>query len=338
MLRCSKCHRPLTEFELAFHAKARSNSTVQTQCWCCSGASAAFQGKSFFDRSLQIKCCWIGYAIFAFGMILYGLSSQSSLGQQIGPILAIFVSGIIPSISIFFFSKKYDDPNERHYDTSYSSSSYYESRINGQGNIITEKVNTSSSSTNNNWSDWKTKPLVVQIIFIIYGFTFLWAFFPIWGLPYIIYTTVKSKPNHIPPHVFNAYKEAFETTKTPITFHHKVKFLLNREKLTQTQKKKDSDFFNQYRPSQENSPAFPYAFVKKEGTSYMIVDYKNILYGVSFVLQREQNGKIYHKMITQSSFVVAEEDNWKEDWKNEGAKEDVINNINRYYTILYQLS
>ena len=139
MKRCSKCGKPLTEFEIKFHRNASSGSDLSSQCWNC------IRGDELFGRyknlSLQIKACLVGFFVLAFALLL-----ENRVGDlnDMADIILIILSGIIPTIAILFFKPTHSDtrdPSEQHYSYDYSESSYYEGHLEDSGTLVIEKKN-----------------------------------------------------------------------------------------------------------------------------------------------------------------------------------------------------
>ena len=345
MQHCKQCNKPLTEFEVLFHQKAKSKPETACKCWSCSGAKDAFGIKK--DYSLQIKSCIIGIVIFfAFVIIsiitdpyfsevaeesLHDLINSSSGQEMI--FCSSFLSGWIPTIIILFFKNHNDlsDPEENRYDSSYSSSSHYESTIESNGTIVTKKVNTTDCSSTDNW---KQPGCIVTLVKMYISF-FIGFAFVIWCVPYIIYAFIASrrKGEKIPYSLQNAYDEACEQyVKVPITRNNKIEFLMYREN-HQNKKKQKNAFVREYTSDNNKNSKLPFRFIKARKMSYMIVDYRKqhyYHYGIAFVLVKNSEGNIEKKMVTNGSYVISNQDTWKQDWLSAGARQETIDNIEYY--------
>ena len=86
--KCSRCGKPLTEFEVAFHEEASSPSELSSQCWICSGAEMQFMN-GYVDKPhhrLEIFICLATVAILLalfVPLIPYFNSYNLPLGLQV---------------------------------------------------------------------------------------------------------------------------------------------------------------------------------------------------------------------------------------------------------------
>lgn len=333
MKRCSKCGKPLTEFEIKFHRNASSGSDLSSQCWNCIRGDELF-GR-YKDRSLQIKTCLLGLLFFGL-LALIGENANAIIFSII-----FILMGIVPTIAILFHRSThhdYRDPAEQHYSYDYSESTHYESTFKDDGTIITEKITSTDSSSTNNWR----KKGIFKKLFLGY---FMVPTFVFWAIPYIVYAIYSSKiiKPGIPSNLRGAYiKTQNEYVKVPIDFSKKVSFLQKRESSlkVQRQRMRENPLLGVYNNASPSSSA-PYIFFTDKDDSYMIIDYHYSYsgYGVCFLLVQRGRGIIKPQMYIGNSYVLLDEnDDWKSIWKREGSSEEVIANIDSYISIFRNAS
>jgi len=66
----------------------------------------------------------------------------------------------------------------------------------------------------------------------------------------------------------------------------------------------------------------------------MIIDYRYDRYrgncGVTFAIIKSSEGNIEKKMVINGSYVISDQDTWKQDWLSAGARQETIDNIEYY--------
>jgi len=337
MQHCKQCNRPLTEFEVLFHQKARSKPEIACKCWSCSGAKETFD--KVIDTSYRIKACLIGLLFALVGILIGVVGTYSSAAFGI----TMMISGFIPSFVILFQGERdLSDPPEEHYYTSYSDSSYYKGTFSDDGKTLSvEKVNSTSSSTRDNWKKQSNGEGCFGLLFKILALYLMTGLFVAWGVPYIIiafFVSLASK-NKLPSGLYEAYEEAKKESKViPISFEHKVKFLKTKEKLQgviEKKKKAENAFLAQYSDEKPSTITVkPYFYVILNRIHCMIIDYRYDRYrgncGVTFAIIKSSEGNIEKKMVINGSYVISDQDTWKQDWLSAGARQETIDNIEYY--------
>ena len=367
MIKCPKCRNPLTEFEVSFHRHANLPPELSNKCCSCLNVGKGFEKPISFSR--YIITCLIGIAILVIGCLIalpilcdhYDINIDILISRSNGNWFLIFqeivevtglnlFSGLIPTITIFYSKRKlFLSPKEEHITSSYWTSSHHEGTFSDDGKTLTiKKVTETDSSSTNNWvRPKKVDGLREDIRFILWALKLGAAitsayFFPIWCVPYLILTIMASllypayKKLKIPSELSNAYKTSYKYLQNaPITFEHKVRFLKTKEKYTEKVKKQATPktFFDTFNTSQSAYNP-PYTSVKFNKLQCMIVDYvKHIDYGVTFVLIKNSMGDFDKKMVIGGNFIHSDGDTWEQDWREQGAREETIKNIEIYQNI-----
>lgn len=360
MQHCSDCYKPLTEFEVSFHQKAKSPPEMSNKCWKCSGASQIFDKARFGKKNHTIETiiCIAYYAviigIFAplWPYMNMTFEEVPNLSIEISIIVAevlFFVLSIASTISIFCLRKGSKihkpaplDPQEEHYRNVYGlNTTEYVSKERYDGAIVTEKVTHIGGETKDQWINdgqplsftaFLITPFGWALAVLIFGTFFFWA------IPYVIIVSIRDsvirkRRLQIPRDLSVAYLECCKNEKiSKLSFHDKVGFLKSREKCA-LQATKPKDFIDYYTSSKSSVASIPFWYRKYGNEDYMIVDYHCEIcekFGVAFVLVRNEGGDINKKMVVGNEFVATNEKNWFSDWVLSGANKQIIENIEWY--------
>lgn len=364
MKKCDQCQKPLSQFEVIFHREANSPPAVSGKCWRCSRADQAFE-KANLDKpnhkteiTVCILCLILSVALF---LPLVPYLDQYTLPPLLQVHMYVALIGMIAlgtlSTSVIFSRKKkkkdllpMDPPEERYHNNPGTSHTSYVSKERYDGAIVTEKVTRYTGGVEDQWNWSGASTDSGNRIVKLYGdfcvgtikacaYVFAGTVFLIWVIPYICVVLSKDQKSakyraKIPRELRRAYKIGKEKAKnSPLSYHHKVGFLVSRENCKKAKAKPKSFLDNFSSAETSTGELHPFFYTRIKNISYMIVDYRhptNKNYGISFVLVENRNGSFAKKMVIEDEFVDSNEQDWQSDWKESGASPNAYGNIRWY--------
>lgn len=352
MHRCSKCHRPLSKFELAFHEEANSPTELSTKCWRCCGAEDDFAPAKLGTPShtLEIILCLlacVAIIVILMPIIPHWNEPADELTIEVYATAYVIIGSLVTAI-IFQRRKnrkaeKALDPPEERIGKRYSlTKTSLVTTKRYDGTYVTEKVTEGGESEVDQWNRDDGSTLfgkiinfytsLISITINIVKILLLGTVFVAWVIPYIIIVffsdiRLKARRAAIPSNLRRAYKRArIHASKATITFDDKVDFLINREKL-QNAKPSKSGFISQYSgntPTASTKCPYLYTYKKSDARIYMIVDYRQ---GTTFVLTEGPSGDVEKCIIQGDEFLATNSSEWITDWHACGASTKTIQNI-----------
>lgn len=350
--KCEHCGKPLTEFETSFHQEAGSPSSISGKCWTCSGAEMQFMN-GYTDKPhhrVEIFVCLLAVVLIAallVPVLPYLAADELPAGLAFYPNVAVavyFAIGVLVTLIIRRRGGKkpkiqeWDPPTTRYQHTYGPDTDIYTTTINRDGDFVTTKETRLGGSVDDRWgahassgssffdgvSKFYSKMFrlfLVPCLYLLAGGTFVF-----WVVPYILVMLVRdsiaqSHNRAVPGVLRRAYRHCRKVYGTPpISYDDKAGFLVSREKhLTKKSEQKDS-FLSHYQQAAVDDSA-PFFYTRKNGVSYMIVDYKrekNKNFGITFLLVEDGSGGLKKRIIVGDGFLPTDPSNWEHEWKEAG--------------------
>ncbi len=365
MKKCERCGKPLSQFEVKFHAEAGSPAAISEKCWTCSKADTAFDGADVKNKGhkKQITYCLLGLIaiVVAFLPLMpyldeYDLPILLNVYSKLVVIFYVAVGAFVsyPILLRVLERRKESvlrvDPPEERYGTRYTpETTHYEGRERFDGTIIVNKVTRGGDVQVDRWEWYGTSNEKVNGILGLYGtliekiiyitvLIFMGAAFAFWAIPYIIYAVLKDKKTaekraKIPAALQKAYKTSLAAAQPmPLTYHDKVGFLVSRENCKKAPKNSEGDaFLSNFKEAEKREARLPFYFKRYNGVAYMIVDFKEgTVAGKTFVLVKEKNGPIEKRIVVGNAFADADPADWASDWSALGVSAQKIGYVGWY--------
>ena len=360
MKKCECCGRPLSDFEVKFHAEAHSPDSVSRKCWDCSHAAEAFEGADVENKGHKkqittvIVCaalCFLLFLPLLPYLDSYELPLLMELYSGVAVLLCIVLGAIAfyPILSRFLAKRKESglriDPPEQRYGTSYSPvTTHYEAKERFDGTFVFNKVTRGGASQVDRWewhgvSNEKVDGLLgaygnlIEKVIYLAVLAFFGAAFIFWAIPYLAYAIVKDKMSaerraKIPADLQKAYNVSRAAARPmPLSYHDKVGFLVSRESCAKAPAKSSGDrFLSNFKTEESKKETrLPFFFKRYGGTAYMIVDYKEGgLLGTSFVLVKDGKNPIEKRIVIGRAFADTDPAAWEEDYKALGASSRTV--------------
>lgn len=362
--RCSSCGKPLTEFEVSFHEKAESPSTISSKCWICSGAEQQFMN-GYTDKpshSLEIFACLVAIA----ALVVLCLPVAPYFDSYDVPILLQLYSYVLVviyfAIGTFVFYlirrrggkkpeiREWDPPMTRYQHNYGPNKDIYKTTVNRDGDFVTTKETLYGGSVDDKWSahassgsdifdriiDFYSKFIVFFMkpcIYLLAGGTF--AF---WVVPYILIMMARDKKAQsynkaVPKRVQRAYRSCRnEFGTSPISYDDKTGYLVSKDKFQTKKSEQTNSFLSHYTDPKEDASA-PFFYTYKNGVSYMIVEYKrpqNKNFGVTFLLVGDSINNLQKRIVVGDGFLPTDPQNWETDWNDMGVSQYTMQHLDWY--------
>lgn len=350
--KCSRCGKPLTEFEVAFHEKAGSPSELSSQCWICSGAEMQFMN-GYTDKPhhrLEIFVCLAVIAVLlalCVPIFPYLTAYELPWGMQVYTYVIIAVYFALGTLATYVIRhsggkkpviREWDPPMTRYQNHYGPNTDIYTTKINRDGDFVTTKETRLGGSIEDKWSAHaSTGSPALDRVSSFYGkliaaflvpcfYLFAGVAFVFWVIPYILIMMVRdrvaqSSNKAVPKALGRAYRYCRKVYgNVPVSYDDKVGFLVSKENRRTKKTEQTNSFLAHYTTPKEDDSA-PFFYTCKDGVSYMIVEYtypQNKNFGVTFLLVGENPKKLQKRIIVRDGFLPADPENWEKDWNEMG--------------------
>ena len=362
--KCNCCEKPLTEFEVSFHEKAGSPSEISGKCWVCSGAEMQFMN-GYTDKPhhrLEIFVCLITVAIIfalCIPLLPYLNSYEIPAALEIYSYAIVLLYFALGTLATYIIRRnggkkpeirEWDPPMTRYQHNYGPNTDIYTTKINRDGDFVTTKETRLGGSIDDKWSahastgssmldrasSFYSKIIfmfLVPCLYLLAGGAFIF-----WVIPYILIMLVrdhnaKGHNKAVPKTLQQAYRHCRETYgKAPISYNDKVGFLVSKENHQAKRAEESNSFLSHYTSPQENDSA-PFFYTRKNGVSYMIVDYKrpqNKNFGVTFLLVADNRDNLQKRIVVGDGFVPTDPEKWENDWSEMGISKFAMQHLDWY--------
>ena len=362
--KCDRCGKPLTEFEVSFHEKAGSPSAISSKCWVCSGAEMQFMD-GYVDKPhhrVEIFVCLLTVAIIValcIPLVPYLDSYSLPTGLEIYSYALVVIYFALGTLATYIIRhrkgkkpeiREFDPPMTRYQHTYGPNTDIYTTRIDRAGKFVTTKETRLGGSVDDKWgahassgSDTLDRisgfygkliyAFLVPCIYLLVGGTFIF-----WVLPYILIMSLrdrhaKGKTANVPKELGKAYRHCRELYgESPITYDDKAGYLVSKDQ-HKTKKAESTNSFLAHYTSSASDDSAPFFYTRKNGVSYMIVEYnrpQNKNYGVTFLLACDGSGEIKRRIVVGNGLLPADPHNWEKDWHEMGVSQYTMQHLAWY--------
>lgn len=333
MYKCSKCLAPLTELDVGFYQNLHPHTNPKDcSCFKCTAGNGMYSDIQKAEAEPKIiklhKRALVATIIpFLFLLIGFALENADGLLSGIG-VLFIVLSYASAIISIFYIPSRIAkivtffgyEPS-----LSYAGGSPYESTMESDGTIKTEKVTDYSYSGG------------VKFYHVILFFTYA-----IWSIPHLIYLCINAKKHFrlrmkYPHQAIDAYYLVRnQITRLEITNDH-IKWLYNTKRKYQDEVEKIKSKYLVLGPTVieneiKRTNYLPAAFIKSERQKYILVEDKYIgsRKNTFYVLHKSNCNDITGKIIYDNFFIYSETADWLSEWHDTKVDQATIDRIPAY--------
>ncbi len=350
--KCEHCGKPLTEFETSFHKEAGSPPAISGKCWICSGAEKQFMN-GYTDKPhhrVEIFVCLLAVALIVAllaPVFPYLNETEFPVGLAFYSYVVVVAYFAIGTLTTFIIRRRkgkkpkvqeWDPPMTRYQHTYGPSTDIYTTTVNRDGDFVTTKETRLGGSIDDRWGAHASSgSSFFDSISTFYGkmiFLFLTpclyllagGTFAFWVVPYILIMLLRdskaqSYNKAVPKVLQRAYRHCRKVYGTsPISYDDKAGFLVSREKHHAKKSEQKDSFLSHYQESAVDDSA-PFFYTRKNGVSYMIVDYKrekNKNFGVTFLLVKDGSDSLKKRIVVGDGFLPTDPHDWEHEWNEAG--------------------